>query len=111
MKTYTIGEIGVLLGLKPHVIRYWEKEFPFVKPKRSLTGRRLYTERELQVLFRLKYLLHEKKLTLEGAQQTIWEELDSRGIDVKLAVQEIRGELLDLLTHVNKEKDTNGNND
>jgi DNA-binding transcriptional MerR regulator len=105
MKTYSIGEAGILLNLKPYVIRYWEKEFPFLKPKRSLTGRRMYTEREIQLLFRLKYLLHEKKLTLEGAKQKIWEEIAANKIDVKLSVQEIRGELLDILTRVNNSRD------
>ena len=105
MKTYSIGETGILLNLKPHVIRYWEKEFPFLKPKRSLTGRRLYTEREIQLLFRLKYLLHEKKLTLEGAKQKIWEEIAANKIDIKLSVQEIRGELLDLLMQCKNPKD------
>ena len=104
MKQYTIGEVGRLLNLKPHVLRYWEREFPFAKPKRSLTGRRVYTEREIQLLFRLKYLLHEKRLTLEGAKQKIWEEIDGREIDMKLSVQEIRGELLDILTRVNDQK-------
>jgi DNA-binding transcriptional MerR regulator len=105
MKKYSIGKTAMLLNLKPYVIRYWEKEFPFLKPKRSLTGRRLYTEREIQLLFRLKYLLHEKKLTLEGAKQKIWEELASRKIDIKLSVQEIRGELLDILMRVNDARD------
>ena len=105
MKQYSIGQAGVLLNLKPHIIRYWEKEFPFLKPKRSLTGRRLYTERELQLLFRLKYLLHEKKLTLEGAKQKIWEEIAANKIDIKLSVQEIRGELLDLLMQCKNSKD------
>ncbi len=104
MKKYSIGEVGKLLNLKPYIVRYWEREFPFVKPKRSLTGRRVYTEREIQLLFRLKYLLHEKRLTLEGAKQTIWEEIAGQKVDMKLAVQEIRGELLDLLTRVNDQK-------
>ena len=104
MKKYSIGEVGRLLKLKPHVLRYWEREFPFVKPKRNLTGRRVYTEREIQILFRLKYLLHEKKLTLEGAKQRIWEEIEGHEIDMRLSVQEIRGELLDILTRVNDQK-------
>jgi DNA-binding transcriptional MerR regulator len=90
--------------LKPYILRYWEKEFPFLRPKRSLAGRRVYTEREIQLLFRLKYLLHEKRLTLEGAKQKIWEEIAAQKIDIKLSVQEIRGELLDILTRVNDQK-------
>ncbi len=65
----------------------------------------MYTEREIQLLFRLKYLLHEKKLTLEGAKQRIWEEIAAQKIDIKLSVQEIRGELLNLLMRVNNPKD------
>jgi len=61
-----------LLELRPHIVRYGEKEFPFIKPKRSLVGRRLYSEREVQILFRIKYLLQVKNCSIAEATTTIW---------------------------------------
>lgn len=97
IKGYSIGDICSLLDMRPHIIRYWEKVFPFLKPKKSLSGRRLYTEREVQLLFRIKYLLDKKKCSIETAIRKIWDEIDADKIELKLHVQELRGELLDLL--------------
>jgi DNA-binding transcriptional MerR regulator len=97
MKTISIGAVCSLLKVKPHIIRYWEKEFPFLKPKRSLVGRREYSERELHLLFRLKYLLQKKQLTLETAKKQIWEEIDVGQLDMKLSIQQLRGEILNIL--------------
>ena len=74
---YTIGEVSKLLGVKQHVIRYWEEEVPFLAPKKSKSGRRVYTDRELQLLLRLKHLLYEKRYTIEGARERIWKETSS----------------------------------
>jgi len=100
MKTYTIGEASELVGLRAHVIRYWEKEFPFLKPEKSSTGRRLYSEYEVHLLFRLKYLLYSRRFTLEGAKQKIWEELSSPFADRKSSIHEIRGDVLKILTRI-----------
>ena len=96
MKQYTMGEVSELLGLRPHVLRYWEQEFPLISPKRDIAGRRVYTERDLQLLFRFKYLLHEKRFTLEGAKSKIWEEMDGRSVDLTARVHEMRSSLLAL---------------
>jgi len=104
MKIYSIGEVCSLLGVKPHMLRYWEKEFPLLKPKRSLAGRRLYREREIQLLFRLSYLLCRKKYSLEGAKRKIWEEIAAEKINFKLNIRQLRGELLELLSRLPSKK-------
>ncbi|MBI5657906.1 MAG: MerR family transcriptional regulator [Geobacter sp.] len=68
---YKIGEVSRLLGLKPSVLRFWEQEFPQLKPRKSSTGQRLYAKRELDLLQQLKGLVYGDKLTLEGARKVI----------------------------------------
>jgi DNA-binding transcriptional MerR regulator len=72
-KTYKIGEIAALTGLKPFVLRFWETEFPMLVPVRSLKGQRLYTEEHLALIRAIKTLLYEEKLTIDGARRRLAE--------------------------------------
>jgi DNA-binding transcriptional MerR regulator len=71
---FRIGEVGDLVGVEPHVLRYWESEFPSVGPKKSGTGHRMYRRKEVELLLKIKYLLYEKKYTIEGARQYLLSE-------------------------------------
>ena len=73
-KTYRIGEAAAKLNLKTYVLRFWEMEFPQIAPIRTEKGQRLYTESDLAVLGRIRYLLHERGLTIEGARRLLQEE-------------------------------------
>jgi len=73
-KHFSIGETSQLVGLKEHVLRFWEKEFTQLKPRKSKSGRRIYTQEDLLVLQEIKRLLYEKKFTIPGARK----ELDKR---------------------------------
>ena len=73
-KHYKIGEAAELLNLKTYVLRFWEMEFSQIAPTRTPTGQRLYTERDMVVLKRVKHLLHERGLTIEGARRQLLEE-------------------------------------
>ncbi len=65
-KYFTIGEVARLCGLKAHVLRYWEKEFPMLRPaKRS--GRRYYQHKDIRLVMEIKHLLHEQGFTIDGA--------------------------------------------
>jgi DNA-binding transcriptional MerR regulator len=75
---FRIGEVGDLVGVEPHVLRYWETEFPSVGPKKSDTGHRMYRRKEVEQLLKIKYLLYEKKYTIEGARQYLLGESKSR---------------------------------
>ena len=72
--TYKIGEAAALLNLKTYVLRFWETEFPEVVPLRTEKGQRLYTEADLALLERIRYLLHEQGLTIGGARKALAEE-------------------------------------
>jgi len=66
---YRIGEVSRLTGLKPYVLRYWETEFPFLRPRKSSSGHRVYTKREIDLIFTIKRLLYEEKYTIEGVRK------------------------------------------
>ena len=68
---FKIGEVSDLLGVEPYVLRYWETEFAVLSPKKSGTGHRLYRRKDVELLLRIKYLLYEKKFTIEGARQSL----------------------------------------
>lgn len=70
-KVYRIGEAAELLALKAYVLRFWETEFPQLVPVRTDKGQRLYSEENIALLRRIKYLLHEQGLTIEGARRVL----------------------------------------
>ncbi|WP_341482536.1 MerR family transcriptional regulator [Fundidesulfovibrio agrisoli] len=72
-KTYKIGQIAALLGLKPFVLRFWETEFPMLQPVRTPKGQRLYTEEHLRLLKNIQRLMHTEGMTLEGARRKLAE--------------------------------------
>lgn len=69
--TYKIGEAATLLNLKTYVLRFWETEFPQIAPLRTDKGQRLYTQEHVALLAYIRYLLHEKGLTIEGARKEL----------------------------------------
>jgi DNA-binding transcriptional MerR regulator len=66
---YRIGEVSRLTGLEPYVLRYWETEFPFLRPRKSNSGHRVYTRREIDLILTIKRLLYEEKYTIEGVRK------------------------------------------
>lgn len=89
-KTYRIGEAAAKLNLKTYVLRFWEMEFPQIAPIRTEKGQRLYREADVAVLRRIRYLLHERGLTIEGARRLLREEA-ARGVtytDTEMALPE-----------------------
>jgi DNA-binding transcriptional MerR regulator len=70
---YSISDVSTMVGVKPHVLRYWESEFSLLKPKKNKAGRRVYTQREIKLILLIKKLLYEEKYTLEGARNRLQE--------------------------------------
>ncbi len=67
---YKIGEVSELVGVPPHVLRYWEKEFPQVRPRR-LANHRLYRKEDIACLLKIKELLHTRGFTIKGAKAAL----------------------------------------
>lgn len=68
---FKIGEVAQIASLRPSVLRYWETEFDALRPGKSRTGQRLYTKKDLELLFEIKRLLYSEKLTIEGARRKL----------------------------------------
>jgi DNA-binding transcriptional MerR regulator len=74
---YRIGEVEALTEVPAYVLRYWESEFRLLRPKKNPAGQRLYRRRDLDLVLRIKTLLYDERLTLEGAKKRL--HLESRG--------------------------------
>jgi len=102
--TYSIGEAEELTGIKSHILRYWEEVIPGFAPKKDLGGRRVYTERDIDLILRLKYLINERKFTIEGARDEILRETmnyDSKA-EILDSIRQIRSELSQMYMIIRK---------
>ncbi|MBD5233250.1 MAG: MerR family transcriptional regulator [Bacteroidales bacterium] len=68
-KYYRIGDVATITGLPPSTIRFWEKEFSELRPKRNAGGTRYYTPADIEQLNIIKFLIRDKGLTIEGARE------------------------------------------
>ncbi|HSL84365.1 MAG TPA: MerR family transcriptional regulator [Thermoanaerobaculia bacterium] len=76
---YKIGEACKLLDIQPYVLRYWETEFPELSPSKSKSGQRVYSEKELALIRRIKELLYDEGFTIAGAKKRLEAELEAGG--------------------------------
>jgi DNA-binding transcriptional MerR regulator len=99
---FTIGEVGELCAVKPHVLRYWEQEFPQLKPVKRRGNRRYYQRQDVILIRQIKELLYDQGFTIGGARlrmsETPSETPDSK-LDPKI-LGEIIAELEDVLAHL-----------
>lgn len=101
MAEFSIGEVERLTGLKAHVLRYWEEAVPFIRPRKDDTGRRYYSSRDVELIQRLRFLVYEKKYTLEGAGERMLAELtNSRYQQIKPSLDAVRADLMSVYTLV-----------
>lgn len=70
---FRIGEASSVVGVEPHVLRYWETEFRSIRPKKSARGQRVYSRREVETLVRIKELLYDHGFTIAGAKRRLRE--------------------------------------
>src|SRR5436309_13696992 len=70
----SISEVSDMLGVKPHVLRYWETQFGMLRPRKNRAGNRMYRPEELRTLQRIKELLYERRFTIAGARRKLLEE-------------------------------------
>jgi DNA-binding transcriptional MerR regulator len=101
-RLYKIGEVCKIADVQPYVLRYWETEFPALAPNKSGGGQRLYSQREIDVILRIKQLLYSEGFTIAGAKKQLEREDDSPAppapqTDFTKALQEVRRELRAIL--------------
>src|SRR5437870_9970320 len=70
-RLYKIGEVCKIADVQPYVLRYWETEFPSLAPNKSGGGQRLYSQREIDIILRIKQLLYSEGFTIAGAKKKL----------------------------------------
>lgn len=109
---YSISEVAEMIGVVPYVLRFWEKEFPHIKPRKNRAGNRAYQPRDIERIMQIKKLLYEEGYTIEGARNFLKREgkgaiatevviesapASTTGAGNKELLREIRHEVAELL--------------
>jgi DNA-binding transcriptional MerR regulator len=93
---YSISEVCDLVGLKPHVLRYWETQFPVMNPSKNRSGNRVYQRKEIKLILLVKHLLYKEKYTIDGAKQRL-EQLRRGGELLTETSRALDTQMIDLL--------------
>jgi DNA-binding transcriptional MerR regulator len=104
---FTIGEVSELCDVKSHVLRYWEQEFPQLKPVKRRGNRRYYQRQDVMTIRQIRTLLYEQGFTIGGARQRLTEEgniVDEGADRLRALVQEMIAELETLLVVLTSQK-------
>ena len=102
---YSIGEVSKMVGLKSYVLRYWETEFKQLSPPKNRAGNRTYRQKDIDLILKIKDLLHGKKFTIEGARSVVSgksvTELSTQQIN-KNIIRQLKNELNEILQIIKK---------
>src|ERR1700733_10448337 len=83
---FRIGEVAGMVGVEPHVLRYWEREFRTIRPTKSAKGQRVYSRRDVENLLRVRELLYGQGFTIAGARKRLRDKgLESDGPELNAA--------------------------
>jgi DNA-binding transcriptional MerR regulator len=102
----SISEVSELVGVRPHVLRYWETQFSMLRPRKNRAGNRMYRPDEVKMLLRIKELLYERRFTIAGARRRLLDErketvpqveLGFVDAERKLVLHEVKTELRQLI--------------
>ena len=99
---YKIGEVSNIADIETHVLRYWESEFSFLKPRKNNTGQRVYSRKDLELVLQIKNLLYKDKYTIAGVKKKFGNSTLKKNSVSMQTVQGIRKKLKDILDTLNK---------
>lgn len=77
---HKIGEVCEICGVEPHVLRYWESEFPTLSPGKNRAGQRIYRPQDLELISTISRLLYEEGFTIAGARKKLTDQTGARGL-------------------------------
>ena len=105
---YRIGEVSEIVGVEPHVLRYWETEFRSIRPQKSRKGQRIYSRRDVDKLITVKDLLYSHGFTIAGARKKLREggaepappEAVDKRVDSRTRLVELRSEVAAFLAEL-----------
>lgn len=87
---YSISEVAKITGLEPYVLRYWEKEFPLLRPRKNRGGNRTYTQKDIELINRINHLRNKERLTIAGARAKLMMKRQSEEKGEMLASAKVR---------------------
>lgn len=90
---FKIGEVSKIAGVPTHVLRFWESEFPKINPRRTASGQRLYTPKDVELVLQIKTLLYQHRFTIDGARQHLRVRSADEPPPARQVLDEIRAEL------------------
>jgi DNA-binding transcriptional MerR regulator len=94
---FTIGEVSDLCAVKPHVLRYWEQEFPQLKPVKRRGNRRYYQRHDVMMIRQIRALLYEQGYTIGGARIHLSNDDESTDSKTTMIIQQLTTELEEIL--------------
>ena len=100
---WSISEVAELTGVKPHVLRYWETEFPSFKPSKNSAGNRVYRERDVELAMAIKQLLHNERYTIKGARKRLTETRKVRDLLDQMEIPFARADQRQLIREIKLE--------
>ena len=104
---YSISEVCKIIGLEPHVLRYWESEFTQLRPKKNRAGNRAYREKDIELVKYIKHLLYEERFTIPGAKKQLSENSNNLGktpvqsmhiSETMISIEDIKKQLREIYT-------------
>src|SRR4030043_1026354 len=107
---YRIGEVSRIVGVEPYVLRYWETEFPFLKPRKNKSGQRVYIKKDVEFLLYIKRLLYQERYPIEGVRKRLGgnsihafepdtEEKITEAKKPSMVIEHVKKKLRDILSH------------
>jgi DNA-binding transcriptional MerR regulator len=109
-ENFSIGEVSQLTGVKPHVLRYWERSIGILRPARRGSGRRVFTRRDVEAIGRIRDMVENRHLTLAGAKKELRAQSRRGDVQTPLAflessaavdvLKELKREMLDVLAQL-----------
>ncbi len=93
---YKISEVSKITDLEPYVLRYWETEFPSLSPRKNKGGQRVYEQKDIQVILKVKRILYEEGFTIAGARKRLRKESKTDPAVIQRVVEGLK-DVLDIL--------------
>jgi DNA-binding transcriptional MerR regulator len=97
---FRIGEVSRIIGVETYVLRYWESEFPQIRPSRADSNQRTYQKKDLELIFEIKRLLYDEKMTIEGAKQKLKKRFQQKDKAKKTSSEEIINDIKSELRNI-----------
>ena len=94
---YKIGEVSSIAEVEAHVLRYWESEFTFLKPRKNKTGQRVYSRKDVEQVLKIRDLLYKEKYTIAGVRNKFGNKSQSKRTVSVQTIQGVKKKLKEIL--------------